>query len=68
MSKCLNCGESFSGNYCFNCGQSDKVSRYSLKSLMKEISKSLELDSDFMRTFKALFIRPGIFIRNYLLG
>ncbi len=69
MKNCLNCGENLVGKYCYQCGQEVTVARYSMGLLLKDFYKLLiRFDSDFIRTFTALTIKPGIFIHNYLHG
>jgi hypothetical protein len=69
LSACLNCGEELTNKYCPSCGQKSSITRYSIKSFMEEINESIiNLNSNFIRTFKALLTKPGPFIRDYLLG
>lgn len=69
MDKCLNCHEKLNGSFCHACGQDTAVSRYSLKILIREsLDDLIHFDSDFIRTFTSLLIRPGFFVREYLLG
>lgn len=66
---CKNCGHTFEGNFCSNCGQDSEVDKINAKYLFKEISHSiLELDKGFFYTVKELFIRPGRSIRDYFQG
>lgn len=67
---CLNCGSDLDGAFCRNCGQSASVERYTLKSLGTEIYqkfRSLDATSTF-NTFKALTLRGGTFVQEYLDG
>ena len=70
MNRCLNCGEELKGEYCYNCGQKAVVKQYSFKTLFEDIFGSLiDLDStSFVKTFKLLATKPGIFIRDYFSG
>jgi hypothetical protein len=68
MDKCLNCGETISGSYCSNCGQSTDIKRYSSKYFFSELKSITDFDVDFFRTFKSMLTRPGKFIHKYLIG
>jgi len=69
LSKCLNCGENLIGHFCHNCGQKSNVSRLSIKSFFTDILDAvINLDSKYIRTFKALITNPGGFTKNYLSG
>ncbi len=67
---CLNCGGELDGAFCKQCGQSALVERYTLKSLAHEIYqkfRSLDATATF-NTFKALTLRGGSFVEDYLAG
>jgi hypothetical protein len=68
--KCLNCGESFKGSYCWNCGQSAKVTRFSLKEILEEFFLApLHIHPHgLLYTFIWLFRQPGDVIRRYVEG
>ena len=69
MKKCLNCGRSVSNWYCPACGQKTSTARYSIRSLLREsVHAVVHFDSNLIRTAIRLITRPGLFIRDYLLG
>lgn len=68
--KCLNCGETASGKFCWNCGQKTSVDRLHIKEILVEFFLSpfhIENHGLFW-TFWWLFSRPGEVIRRYVHG
>lgn len=67
---CLNCGNAIEGSYCCFCGQRTDVQRYTFRGLWSDIFEQFKkLDgSAVFRTFWELAVRPGTFVREYLLG
>jgi hypothetical protein len=67
---CKNCGFSFTGNYCSNCGEKvyhdhDK----SLHHLLHEVVHFItHFDGAFFKTIKSVFIRPGLLSSEYVSG
>ena len=67
--KCLNCDEPIDGNFCKNCGQSSHIHRINSHFLLHELQHGfLHVDKGILYTSKALFTRPGHFIREYIGG
>lgn len=67
--QCLNCGNTFKGNYCPQCGQKAATKRLRLTEMMgNAIAPFVGGDSRVMRTCLDLLIRPGSLIRDYLVG
>ena len=67
---CLNCGYSFAGNYCNDCGQ-HKLSEqeFTMKGFIKNaIGEALEIDSRFIGTAKMLLLKPGFLTSEYFRG
>lgn len=65
---CLNCGETFRGNYCPNCGQSAKTHRLSLSAVFTEFLPMVyNFDTKLLRTILELFSRPGYMMRDYII-
>ena len=66
---CLNCRESYVGNFCPRCGQSATVARFTLR---HALSKTLEVwglgNRSLPRTLWHLIYRPGYMIGDYLDG
>ena len=66
---CLNCRESYVGNFCPRCGQSATVARFTLR---HALSKTLEVwglgNRSLPRTLWHLIYRPGHMIGDYLEG
>ncbi len=66
---CKNCGHSFEGNFCNNCGQKFNVRRINFNYLIDEISNSFfQVNRGIFFTIKDLAIRPGNSIRDFLNG
>lgn len=66
---CKNCGHSYDGNFCNECGQSSKVRRIDFKFLINEIPNSIfYIDRGLLFTIKELSIRPGHAIREFVVG
>lgn len=66
---CINCGETYEGNFCPTCGQSNKTERFDLKNLLKNfLSEAINIEHGFLRNFLELFWRPGYMMRDYLAG
>lgn len=69
MTTCLNCDNSFEGEFCNNCGQKSSTHRFTMHEWLHEIPHSiLHVDSGFFLTIKTLFLRHGNAIREYLQG
>jgi hypothetical protein len=66
---CKNCGHSFHGNFCPECGQDAHTAPVNLHFFLHDIPHSvLHIDKGFFYTFKELIVRPGHAIREYLAG
>lgn len=66
---CLNCGNTFTGNYCNTCGQHKKVVHYTLRSAFENIVTALtHINHGFGHTLIELVTRPGYMIRDFLAG
>jgi len=66
---CKNCGHSFEGNFCNDCGQSSTVRRIDFKFLLHEIPNGIfHLNRGFLFTIKELSVRPGHTIREFVVG
>ena len=66
---CLNCKNTFRGSFCNECGQKAATHRFTMHEWLHEIPHSLfHIDSGFFYTLKALFLRPGNAVREYLEG
>lgn len=67
--ECPTCGRHYVGNYCPQCGQSSRISRYSFKSAFLLFIDVWGLGNRGMfRTIRDLLLRPGYMIRDYLSG
>ena len=67
--QCLNCGNTFKGQFCPQCGQKAKTKRLQFVELFKNfIGPFVGGDSKVVNPCRDLFIRPGIMVRNYLEG
>lgn len=66
---CLNCGNTFTGNYCNHCGQTRHVKRLTWKTLMTQVFLALtRLANGYPRTIVELIYRPGYMISAFLRG
>lgn len=67
--RCLNCGDSFTGNYCPRCGQTKKTRRFTVHNAVVNFFEVWGLtNSAFLRTVIHLLLRPGRMIGDYLRG
>ena len=67
--KCKNCGHTFEGNFCDNCGQSAKVERINFSNFISEVSETIfQVNRGFFFTLKELFKSPGKSLRDFLEG
>jgi len=66
---CLNCGVSFAGNYCPNCGQKAGVKRLSAHVLLEEAVHFIShIEKEFFKTTWNFLVHPGISSLNFLSG
>jgi hypothetical protein len=66
---CLNCGAALGGAFCVACGQAADVGRLQPKALLREmVENTVNFDTRFLRTIKALTIAPGKLCREYVQG
>lgn len=69
ISTCLNCGTTYTGNFCHRCGQSRTTARYRLSNALRNITGGFfNIDSGFGRTLFELLYRPGYMIRDFIGG
>lgn len=65
---CLNCGHTFTGNYCPVCGQAASTGRLQFKPMILDFLSDLSnLDNRIARTLVELLLRPGYMARNYII-
>jgi hypothetical protein len=66
---CKNCGHSFEGNFCSNCGQTANIHRVTFKHFTHELFHAFtHADKGFLLLAKSLITRPGYVAREYLDG
>ncbi|NDV70095.1 DUF3667 domain-containing protein [Dysgonomonas sp. 25] len=66
---CKNCGQTATGNYCPDCGQTMHTGRIDLHHIIHDFLHGvLHVDKGILFTIKELTLRPGQTIRNYLEG
>lgn len=66
---CKNCAASFEGSYCNHCGQSAHTHRIDAHYLLEDVEHGLlHYDKGIGYSLKRLFTKPGMEIRNYLMG
>lgn len=69
MTICKNCGNSFEGNFCNQCGQSAKTKRINHEFLWEDIEHGLlHYDKGIGYSLKKLFEKPGSVIEDYIAG
>ena len=67
--KCLNCGTSFQGKYCYECGQKASVQKLTWKSILEEVVHFFtHAEHSFIYTSKQLVKAPGIIVKEFLDG
>lgn len=67
--KCLNCGNALTGNYCAQCGQKAEVRRLDWHSLGEEVFHFFtHIEKGFLFTSRDLIIRPHRLCKDYLEG
>jgi hypothetical protein len=66
---CLNCGNTYRGNYCPNCGQKATVTKLTWKSLIGEfVHFFTHAEHSFVHTSKRLITEPGLVMKDFLDG
>lgn len=69
MTKCLNCGNTFEGDFCPHCGQKATTKRLKIKEIvMDTVNSFVGGDNKFMRTCRDLCTRPGYMVCEFLVG
>lgn len=64
---CRNCGNTFDGSYCNNCGQKCNVPRFTFKHIIEEAFHAFtHADRSFIGFIKKLFINPGALAYDYI--
>jgi len=67
--ECISCGESDSGKFCSSCGERLKPKKISWKDLVADYwDNVISFDLPYLRTIKALAIKPGKFGVLYVEG
>ena len=66
---CMNCGHTYQGHNCPNCGQAATTRRITMRTALHNMMVTLiGGDSVFLRTCGHLLYRPGYMIRDFLCG
>lgn len=66
---CLNCGHSFKGNYCPNCGQKATIKRITATTLLADVLHFFtHIEKGFLFTSGSFLFKPGISSINYISG
>lgn len=66
---CKNCGMSFEGKFCNNCGQKADIHRLTIKHAIHDFFHSFtHVDRGILFLMKELFLRPGIVAKEYVEG
>lgn len=66
---CLNCGKTFTGDFCPGCGQKASTRRMTVSGSIRSFLSALSsLDGVFFRTMGNLLWRPGHLVRDYICG
>lgn len=66
---CKNCGNTFEGKYCNQCGQKITADRFTLKEILHNFFHNFtHLDTGILYLAKELYIKPGIVAKEYIQG
>lgn len=66
---CKNCKTETAGNFCTHCGQSNKVSKITVKDTFLDFLNSIfSVNAPLLVTVKLLFLNPGKLFREFLEG
>lgn len=66
---CKNCDFEYEGKFCPQCGQKAKTKRITMKQVFNDARQHfIHFDQGFLYTIKALLLRPGHAVREYLEG
>jgi hypothetical protein len=66
---CINCGHSYHGKFCPECGQKSSVKRLSPNVLVEEFAHFFtHVEKHFLHTSKEFILHPGRISHNFLLG
>jgi hypothetical protein len=66
---CLNCGNTYKGNYCPNCGQKATVTKLTWKTVIAEFLHFFtHAEHSFVYTSKKLIAEPGAVMKEFLDG
>ncbi|WP_296142756.1 DUF3667 domain-containing protein [uncultured Flavobacterium sp.] len=66
---CKNCGNTFEGNYCSNCGQPAETHAIDMHFVAHDLRHGLfHVDGGIFYSARELFSRPGHAVRDYLEG
>lgn len=69
MEKCKNCGVTFEGQFCSNCGQKSNSGTITFGELLLTFFNSvLDFEAPLYKTIYELTIKPGTLIRSYIRG
>ena len=69
ITKCLNCGTEFEGNFCPECGQNAETGRFTMRFIFENLVAAFtSKDGGLWFTLKSLFTRPGAMIVDNLNG
>lgn len=69
LTTCLNCGHSFNGNFCPECGQKASVKKLTARFLLHEtVHFFSHMEKGFLFTTWNFLTRPGISSINYVAG
>jgi hypothetical protein len=66
MTNCKNCNEPIDGKYCSNCGQAIHLKRIDGHYILHEIEHIFHFERGILYTIKALLLRPGQTVREFI--
>lgn len=66
--ECKNCGNTLTGKFCHNCGQSALSRRGPLFTIFKEILNEFHFDSKFLHSLVSLLFKPGQLTLDFISG
>lgn len=65
---CKRCENEIINSFCSHCGQPRELKRINGKYVLSEVGSVLNFEKGLLYTIRELIVRPGVNIRNFILG